>query len=777
MRPFHKIVIALVISLLLFSANSFSADEKKAPIDLQKSFEKIKTDFEKNIQNINEFEQRLDLIDAKQREISALDIKLDECIAKNTTALSTLKDNLKVFGDGDGDETKVKPEEDRDIQNKRKELNDQIQLIDNELKRCSLAKAQMKEFDAEISKKRLSFLKQQILSQETPVYITSAALLKLIDPKNQNEPNERKTNPDNKPIASLFNVLKESLSWKGYLFTLLGALIGWVWRRKESNAEIIPDQHASITFSAIVRGFRRNGTILGALTFLWIAISFSASTQDALLPVLGFALLLTIGSAIFRGLLFPRKSLAKKKGVPRFRLLSLMFFAITFSSIAFMLNQQALGRFSNSPTLYLLWFSSMVIAVTSFILILRYIIFRVSKQSRKSIYLYIPILLMVAVLVAAFMGYRNLASLVFFGLLTSMITIYLMFLFIRVSSELFDSLDQGKIAWQAKVRHAMGVENGRAFPGVVWLRMLIFFAALYMGISALITIWGGPQQHISSLKGVLQNGLKIGSTNLDITNIIVAMLIMVVTLSMLPFIKNKLIAGWLKHSNLSSGAKDATQTLIGYVVVAIALLSALFVLGMNFQNVAIIAGALSVGIGFGLQNIVNNFVSGLILLFERPIRRGDWIVVGTTEGYVRDISIRSTTIQTFDKADVIVPNSELVSNQVTNWMLSSNIGRLKAAVGVAYGSDVNKVIEILNKVAEDHPGVISHNDAYATRVLFLAFGDSSLNFELRCFIRNIENLLIIKSDINLSIDAAFREHNIEIPFPQRVVHMPKNEND
>ncbi len=250
---------------------------------------------------------------------------------------------------------------------------------------------------------------------------------------------------------------------------------------------------------------------------------------------------------------------------------------------------------------------------------------------------------------------------------------------------------------------------------------------------------------------------------------------MIVTLSMLPFIKNKLITEWLKHSNLSSGAKDASQTLIGYVVVAIALLSALFVLGMNFQNLAIIAGALSVGIGFGLQNIVNNFVSGLILLFERPIRRGDWIVVGTTEGYVRDISIRSTTIQTFDKADVIVPNSELVSNQVTNWMLSSNIGRLKAGVGVAYGSDVNKVMEILKQIANDHHEIISNNDAYPTRVLFLAFADSSLNFELRCFVREVDNRLNIH--INLSIDAAFREHNIEIPFPQRVVHIPKNEND
>lgn len=777
MLPLYKTIFTLLIkslllSMLLIGSNAFS-EEKKAPVDLQKSFETIKSEYEKNIQNTDEFAQRLDVIDAKQKEISALEIKLDECISKNTTALATLKDNLKVFGSAD----ETKAEEDKDIQNKRKELNDQIQLIDNELKRCSLTKVQMKEFSSSITNQRLDYLKQQILSKETSVYNVATALLKLNDPKNQDEPNQNKTHPDRMPVASLLKVLKESLSWQGYLFTLLGAVLGWLWRRKESNTEIDPEQHASFTLSAIGRGLRRTGTILGTLGFLWIAIRFSSSSGEALLPVVSFALLLTFAFAIFRGLAFPQKSMAKEKKVPRFRLLCLVFLAIAFSSIAYLLNLQALGRFSNSLLLYLLWFGSMVVATISFILILRYIIFRVSKLSSNIIYLYIPILLMASMLVAAFLGYRNLASLVFFGILTSMITISLMYLFIRISNEIFDSLDQGKIPWQAKVRHAMSVEDDRAFPGVIWLRMWVFVAVMFMGVSALITIWGGPQQHISMLKGILQNGLKVGSTNIDIGNIIFAMLVMVVTLSLLPFIKTKLISGWLRHSNLSSGAKDATQTLVGYVVVGIAVLSALFLLGMNFQNLAIVAGALSVGIGFGLQNIVNNFVSGLILLFERPIRRGDWIVVGSTEGYVVDISIRSTTIQTFDKADVIVPNSELISNQVTNWMLSSNIGRLKAAVGVAYGSDVNKVMKILKQIADDHPEVISHNDAYPTRVLFLAFADSSLNFELRCFIRNIENKMNILSEINLSIDAAFREHNIEIPFPQRVVHMTGNDGE
>ncbi|MEJ2686549.1 MAG: mechanosensitive ion channel [Gammaproteobacteria bacterium] len=193
--------------------------------------------------------------------------------------------------------------------------------------------------------------------------------------------------------------------------------------------------------------------------------------------------------------------------------------------------------------------------------------------------------------------------------------------------------------------------------------------------------------------------------------------------------------------------------------------------GLEYKNLAIIAGALSVGIGFGLQNIVNNFVSGLILLFERPIRTGDWIVVGSTEGYVKRIRIRSTQIQTFDRADVIVPNSELISTQVTNWMLYDLRGRVRVPVGVAYGSDTALVKQLLLEAGGAHPQVITDGSAPEPVVLFLEFGDSSLNFELRIYIREIDMRLAVVSDLNFAIDAAFREHGVEIPFPQRDVHV------
>jgi small-conductance mechanosensitive channel len=223
---------------------------------------------------------------------------------------------------------------------------------------------------------------------------------------------------------------------------------------------------------------------------------------------------------------------------------------------------------------------------------------------------------------------------------------------------------------------------------------------------------------------------------------------------------------------MDRGSKEAMISLTGYFAVAVAFLIGLSIAGVELANLALIVGALSVGIGFGLQNIVNNFISGVILLFERPIKTGDWIVVGGTEGFVKKISIRSTQIQTFDRSDVIVPNSELISSQVTNWMFRDHIGRVIVPIGVAYGSDVEKVKAILLDIAFKHPLVITQSPVLPKpAVLFRTFGDSSLNFEIRCFIREIDSRMAVVSEMNFSIDKAFRAADIQIPFPQRDVHM------
>jgi small-conductance mechanosensitive channel len=195
---------------------------------------------------------------------------------------------------------------------------------------------------------------------------------------------------------------------------------------------------------------------------------------------------------------------------------------------------------------------------------------------------------------------------------------------------------------------------------------------------------------------------------------------------------------------------------------------ALLALGFEFTKLTIILSALGVGIGFGLQSVVNNFVSGLILLFERPVRVGDFIELGGKWAEIKNIGLRATIVQTFDQADVIIPNADLVSNQVINWTLSNRLVRVVIPVGVVYGSDVPLVMEKLMTCARTSSKVAKTPEP---QVLFLSFGESSLDFELRVWVPQAEERLTVKSMLHQEIDRSFREAKIEIAFPQRDLHL------
>ena len=372
---------------------------------------------------------------------------------------------------------------------------------------------------------------------------------------------------------------------------------------------------------------------------------------------------------------------------------------------------------------------------------------------------------------AEWAGYRHLSVFIIGGVVQTVIALLLAWLVSTLGSDLLDSLDQGRHDWERRLRARLGVGEGEPIPGLFWLRILIQILIWAALIFALLRIWGLPSSAQSSLLGWTTQGFSIGNISIQPLRVIFALMLLAILLSLSSWARTRLDLR-LARTRMEHGAREAAVAITGYGLMISAALIALSVAGVTFQNLAIIAGALSVGIGFGLQNIVNNFVSGLILLFERPIRTGDWIVVGGVEGHVRRISIRSTQIETFDHADVIVPNSDLISGNVTNWMLRDNYGRVRVPVGVAYGSDTQKVKEILLRVAREHPLVVSNSrivsDPY---VLFLAFGDSSLNFELRAHVRHVDRRLTVLSDLNFAIDAAFREAGVEIPFPQRDLHI------
>jgi potassium-dependent mechanosensitive channel len=219
----------------------------------------------------------------------------------------------------------------------------------------------------------------------------------------------------------------------------------------------------------------------------------------------------------------------------------------------------------------------------------------------------------------------------------------------------------------------------------------------------------------------------------------------------------------------------AIASIVLYVGYGLSLIVGLVLSGFSFTSLTIVAGALSVGIGLGLQSIVNNFFSGLILLIEKPIKAGDRIKIDNIEGFVKKVSVRSTQVVTPSQEDIIIPNSDLITHQVVNYMFSDKFWRVKCSVGVAYGSDVDKVSDVLMEVAMSHPEVVKRSPN-KPMVLFRSFGDSALLFEVWCLIKDVNKKYIVSSELNFMIDKACREHNITIAFPQQDVHIKFDKN-
>ena len=383
----------------------------------------------------------------------------------------------------------------------------------------------------------------------------------------------------------------------------------------------------------------------------------------------------------------------------------------------------------------------------------------------------LAVLILLVGLVAELGGYQNLSEFILSRTALALLGLFVAWVISSALTDLFDGLDEGRLQWQRNMRRALGIKSGKDFPGLRWLRVLstiaIWIVLLFFGAALL----GLSQQGREFALNLLIEGFKIGDYQFIPSRILIAIAVVMLLLSILGWVRQHMEKSWLAKARMERSARESLVTFTGYLGVGIAIVVGLMVAGVDFTGLAIIFGALSVGIGFGLQNVVNNFVSGLILLFERPIRTGDWIQVGSTEGYVRKISIRSTLIETFDKANVIVPNSELISAQVTNWILRDSVGRLSIPIGVAYGSDTGLVERILLEVANVHPDIIKNNPEYTPRVVFMNFGESSLDFQLRAYIPDVDRRLRISSDLRFAIDRAFRANGIEIPFPQRDLHI------
>lgn len=303
------------------------------------------------------------------------------------------------------------------------------------------------------------------------------------------------------------------------------------------------------------------------------------------------------------------------------------------------------------------------------------------------------------------------------------------------------------------------------------LRLIPIFAGLVI-ILALIPelalIWGARTSDLIDAWAVIENGMMLGETRISPVDFLTFAVVFLGVYTVMRLLQSVLRRSVLPNTRLDMGARNAITSFAGYAGFALAALAAISAAGLDLSSLAIVAGALSVGIGFGLQNVVNNFVSGIILLVERPIKVGDWIEVNGTHGTVKKISVRATEIETFDRAAYIVPNGDLISSPVMNMTHGNNVGRLIIPVGVAYGADTEQVRQILEKVSTSHSAVLRYP---APQILFMEFGADSLNFEIRCILRDVGQVLTVRSHMHFEIDKRFREAGIEIPFAQRDIHL------
>ncbi|MEL7833202.1 mechanosensitive ion channel family protein [Fodinibius sp. Rm-B-1B1-1] len=261
---------------------------------------------------------------------------------------------------------------------------------------------------------------------------------------------------------------------------------------------------------------------------------------------------------------------------------------------------------------------------------------------------------------------------------------------------------------------------------------------------------------------------KMSESSVTVVSILVFLLLLTIFIGIGIFARRALQRRILKRLKVDSGTSYTLARITQYAIITIGVLVSFNFVGINLSSLTVIFGLLSVGIGFGLQNVTSNFISGLIILFERPISVGDRVMVNQIEGDITEINIRSTMVQTVNNISIVVPNSEFVSKDVINYSHGDPTYRLDISVGVSYGSDLDNVLKALREVADNNSNVMQNPEP---EVFLNEFGDSSWNMQLRVWIPDVKQYPKVRNELNQAIVRTFRKYGVEIPFPQRDLHV------
>ncbi len=369
-------------------------------------------------------------------------------------------------------------------------------------------------------------------------------------------------------------------------------------------------------------------------------------------------------------------------------------------------------------------------------------------------------------------GYVNLANALFYAITQTGALIVLMYLILTLLSQGIPHLLNGhNISSKLQKRFAMSDRGKELF--VYWVVMILHFIVWVSSAAVFLIIWGMDPLKLHRWVESILFGFNVGPYHFSLIGIITALaaffLVIAITKNIQHFTEKQVLA----YTNLTEGSQQAMLTAFGYIGYAAAILVAINMLGLQISSLFYILGGLSVGVGLALTPVVTNFISGLLMLAERPVKKGDLVEISGIIGTVSKVNVRTTEIITGQKATVLVPNSEIMSKVLTNWGYDNRAKRrLDLNIGVAYGTDTNKVTELLLECAKAQDGVVENPEPFVT---FKDFGESSLDFALHVYLRKFNTAVGVGSQLRHSINRKFVENGIEMPFPQRDIHIIKDD--
>lgn len=716
-----------------------------------------------------------------QEEAQKLLLEIEKYRSDLAPRLAEVKSQIDKLGP---EPAKDAPEEAAAIQTERQRLNDSFKQVDAAIKRAGVAATQTTQLISRIQETRRTVFARQLFKRQTLLFRASGWSTLITDAGfgwNRLKSYFAEWLEKASPIGRLFWLLVGALVYFFGAQMIAGRLVDRLRRPPNGDEPVFFHRAQSAASVSLLRMIPALTTLAGIYIGLNIFDALTPPVGSLLGSLLRLLIILVVVASLATTLLAPNRAMWRMLPVVDRDARRLTWLIIGMAFVyAFNQFGGEINTLISAPltlTLLLSLISSVLFAV--FLVLVLRVPFGMREVDGIEepahvlwpSWLKVPLWLVAAAIVIALpLGYFALAQFLAGQVVLTGAVVLMVVIFHMAIGELrHDLVDErrGLGRWaHNQLRLELEPRKLLAFGLSFGLNLLLIVVA----VPLVLANWGFSSADMQSWLVTMFYGFDIGGFRFSMAAIMAGVALFALGIVLTRFLQRWLDQGILKSPRIQSGLSNSIRTGIGYMGFLLSALLAVSYVGLDFTNLAIVAGALSVGIGFGLQSIVNNFVSGLILLVERPVKVGDWVIVGENQGFVRRISVRSTEIETFDRSTVIVPNSELITGVVTNWTHGNSTGRVIVRVGVAYHSNPREVYSILMEIAKAHPKSLTYP---APRVVFEDFGASSLDFSIRTYIGNITELFDVTTELRMQIFERFKEHEIEISFPQLDVHLKR----